>query len=200
MKMRSFLAFDINDEMRQKLTHLMEMMQPKAQGIRWVNPNLMHCTVKFFGEVEEKFLNESLIPVIKKEVENFPPFKLKGIGIGVFPNWRYPRVIWAGLSGDTDVALKLHGNLERSFEDMPIEKDRRAFRLHLTMGRAKAPIKGKQQLLSFIEKQGVSEYGNLYVDHLVLYRSVLSQSGSTFTVLDKFQLKGNQGRENDNQQ
>ncbi|MFH1654169.1 MAG: RNA 2',3'-cyclic phosphodiesterase [Pseudomonadota bacterium] len=190
MKIRSFLAFDINDQMRKELSLLIELMRSKAKGIKWVDPSLMHCTVKFFGDVEEELLMGRLSDMILEEVSPFKPLKFKGVGVGVFPNFRYPKVIWAGLAGDSERAIEMHDKLEALFEEISIKKDKRAFRLHLTIGRMKGSLKGKESLVSFIEKQGIKEFGEVVVDKLTLYKSELTPTGSIYTALNQFPLKG----------
>ena len=56
MKIRSFLAFDIPDELKDELASVIELLQPKVKGIKWVAPEKMHCTIRFFGNVEEDLL------------------------------------------------------------------------------------------------------------------------------------------------
>jgi 2'-5' RNA ligase len=113
-----------------------------------------------------------------------------GVGVGVFPNWRYPRVIWAGLSGDVDETIELHNKLENAFVAYKIKRDERAFRLHLTLGRAKSPLKNPSALVGLVEKLGGKEFGDIHIDQLILYRSQLTREGPIYTALKKFPLKG----------
>ena len=56
MKLRAFLAFDITEHMRAELAQVTAVLAPKARGVRWVKPELMHCTLRFFGDTEEELL------------------------------------------------------------------------------------------------------------------------------------------------
>jgi 2'-5' RNA ligase len=192
MKIRSFLAFDLTDEVREELSQIIALLSPKAKEIRWVKPELMHCTMKFFGDVEEELLTGDLSRVIEETVKYQSPIHLKGVGIGVFPNWRYPRVIWAGLTGEVEAAISLHERLETVFEPYGLTKDERAFRLHLTLGRAKSPLKNCAALVTLVEKLVDKEFGEFDIDHLTLYKSVLTREGPVYTVLREFKLGGKQ--------
>lgn len=190
MKFRSFLAFDIPDVVRTELASAIEFMAQKVKGVSWIDPQRLHCTVKFFGDVEEEFLLGKVAEVIAEELEGHVPMKLTATGIGVFPNWRYPRVIWAGLTGETESALMLYDGLAKVFEPLGLPRDQRAFRLHLTLGRAKSRLNKTEALVTFIEKQVTRDFGDVLVDRLTLYRSVLTRKGSVYTPLRQFFLGG----------
>lgn len=189
MKIRSFLAFDVSSEVKQELSKLIGLLEPKAKGIKWIHPGLMHCTLKFFGDVEESLLLGDVSKVIEKTLAGDAPIHLMGVGVGVFPNWRYPRVIWAGLTGEVDKAIELHSKLERALESFHLKKDSRNFRIHLTLGRAKAPLKNCDQLVTIVEKLASRTYGEILVDKLVLYKSTLTKEGPIYSPLRFFSLK-----------
>lgn len=190
MKIRSFLAFDISDEMKSELASIISFLSSKVNAVRWIDPKKMHCTVRFFGDVEEDLLLGKVSDVIEREVRHQSPISLNGRGIGVFPNWRYPRVLWAGLHGDTESVISLHARLEEAFEEFGFKNDKRALRLHLTLGRAKPRFKGGKALMQVVEKMGEKEFGMITIDSLTLYKSVLTKEGPVYTPLRKFPLGG----------
>ncbi len=192
MKIRSFLAFDIPEGVRSELGSVIDMLQPKVKGIKWVRPDKMHCTIRFFGNVEEDVLMGRLSDVIAREVRHQSPMHLCGHGIGVFPNWRYPRVLWAGLTGDTDAVISLHAKLEEAFEEFGLKKDPRELRLHLTLGRSRSAFKEKDALVGLLERMTEREFGEFDVRDLVLYRSDLTKDGPIYTALKRFPLGAQQ--------
>lgn len=190
MKVRAFLAFDINDEMKKGLSGLISILSQKAKDVRWIEPKLMHCTIKFFGEVEERLLLGKVSEIIEKELKHQSPMTLTGQGVGVFPNWRYPQIMWAGLTGDTESVLSLHARLEEALDEFGFKKDKRAFRLHLTLGRTGQAMKGNTSLIQLVEKMTEKEFGTVTVKSLVLYKSTLTPEGSIYTELKRFPLGG----------
>jgi len=188
MKIRSFLAFDIPEEMKEELGSVIELLSPKVKGVKWVKPRKMHCTIRFFGNVEEDLLMGRLSDVIAREVRHQSPIHLSDHGIGVFPNWRYPRVLWAGLTGETDAMISLHAKLEEAFDEFGIKKDPRELRLHLTLGRARSAFKNKEALVGLVEKMAEKEFGEFDVKELVLYKSELTKDGPIYTSLKRFSL------------
>lgn len=188
MKLRSFLAFDVTEEMRGELARIIALLSAKTKDIRWIKPELMHCTLRFFGDVEEELLLGKLSNVIEREVRHQAPIHLLGRGIGVFPNWRYPRVLWAGIAGETESMMSLQAKLENAFEEFGFGKDPRVFRLHLTLGRAKSPIKHPETLMQLVEKLADRDFGEFTVSNLTLYKSVLTRDGPIYTPLKTFRL------------
>ncbi|HPQ81748.1 MAG TPA: RNA 2',3'-cyclic phosphodiesterase [bacterium] len=190
MKHRAFLAFDITDHMRSELAQLIGILSSKAKGIRWVKPELMHCTLRFFGDVDEELLLGKLSDVVAESVLHQAPIHLLGEGVGCFPNWRYPKILWAGLGGDTEAVISLHSRLEEAFGEFGLQRDPRSLRLHLTLGRAKSALRGCEPLIQVVEKLTDRKFGELNVSALTLYKSVLTKDGPVYTALRKFPFGG----------
>lgn len=189
LKIRSFLAFTVSADLRRELGGMVELLASKVDGITWVRSDHIHCTLKFFGNVEETLLREKIAPTVAAISSTTSSITLAAVGLGAFPNWRYPRVVWAGLAGETERIAKLHEQLEASFVPFGIKRENRDFRLHLTLGRAKGRIKHTPEFSTFIEKQAIREFGTFPVDHLVLMKSVLTRRGAEYTPLQTFPLR-----------
>ncbi|PIR16513.1 MAG: RNA 2',3'-cyclic phosphodiesterase [Deltaproteobacteria bacterium CG11_big_fil_rev_8_21_14_0_20_49_13] len=192
-KIRSFLAFDIPPEVKQKLSRLISDFSKKEKGVKWLNASLLHVTMKFFGDVEEELLMGDIVDSIGSVTSSCAPVSLDCQGLGVFPNWKYPNVIWAGFLGDVELVLSMQAELEKALAKYPIKKDDRAFRLHLTIGRAKE-LKSTSLLMKQINELGPISFGKVVIDHLTLYKSVLTKEGSVYTALKKFDLKKDEAR------
>jgi len=191
MKIRSFLAFDIPTDVQQKLGRLIADFATKEQEVRWLKPSDLHVTMKFFGDVEEDLLLGGISEAIAGVTEAAVPASIDCQGVGVFPNWKYPRIIWAGFIGDTEPVLSLKEKLDSALSGFPLKPDQRQFRLHLTVGRAKE-IKGTSRLVQLINGLGPVEFGKVRIDHLTIYKSVLTREGSIYTALKRFELKAKQ--------
>ncbi len=188
MKIRSFLAFDVPKDVRQKLARLIVDFSKRETDVRWLSAENMHVTMKFFGDVEEALLMGDISKAIETVTSQTQAIPLECSGVGVFPNWKYPRVIWAGFLGDADPVLNLKSHLDEALAPFPLKQDARAFRLHLTIGRAKE-IKGTGLLMTLINELGPINFGRVRIDKLTLYKSVLTKEGSVYTAIREFKLK-----------
>ena len=187
MKIRSFLAFDIPKDVQQKLGRLISDFSKREKDVRWLQPENLHVTMKFFGDVEEELLLGDISKEIEKVTAAARSTTLECQGLGVFPNWKYPRIIWAGFIGDTEPVLELKSKIDSALAGFPLKPDQRQFRLHLTIGRAKE-IKGTSQLVQLINGLGPISFGKVKIDHLTIYKSVLTREGSIYTALRRFEI------------
>lgn len=185
MKIRAFLAFDIPQKVKKTLGLLMMDFAKKETGVKWIAAENLHVTMKFFGDVDESLLLKDISHAITSVTHAIRPMSLRCQGLGVFPNWRYPHVVWAGFTGDVEPVLQLQQTLEHKLVEFPIKKDERAFRLHLTIGREKQ-MKGSGPLMGLISELGPIDFGEVIIDHLTLYKSVLTKEGSVYTALKAF--------------
>ncbi|MBI4367471.1 MAG: RNA 2',3'-cyclic phosphodiesterase [Deltaproteobacteria bacterium] len=188
MKLRSFLAFDIPPQVKQTLATLIEDLRRHAPSVQWGSSDQLHVTLRFFGNVEEGLLGGDMSAAIARVTEETPQHRIECAGLGVFPNWKYPRIIWAGFTGDTEPVITLHDRLHEALSPFPLAADDRAFRLHLTLGRAKR-LSSTGRLMKVVESLGPIAFGAVPIDHLTLYKSRLTRTGSIYTPLQQFPLR-----------
>ena len=93
---RSFLAIELPRTILKKIEDVQRDLKSSNADVRWVNPENIHLTLKFFGNIEESRI-ESIIKSIEEPVHTTSPFPLKVRGMGGFPHLKNPRVIWMGL-------------------------------------------------------------------------------------------------------
>ena len=183
-KVRTFIAvrvpaFEPLKEVLQKLSGL-------GKCIKTVEPGNLHVTLKFLGDTEP-----SVLPVIhdtiRQVAQQFPPMSMQVAGIGAFPHVNRPSVIWAGL--DHAVPLIHVANLlDAELESLNFSREKRPFQPHLTLARVKR--KPPPQLKSIIAQFQETEFGELKVSEIELFRSELRPEGPIYTVLHSAPLCG----------
>ena len=117
----------------------------------------------------------------------FKPVPLQCVGMGCFPKWQYPRVIWAGLQGKRQALIDLQKNLEEAFETLGFPKESREFKLHLTLGRVRIMPRNSSWIRTF-ETMQEKFFGETLVDHLTLYKSQLTKEGPIYTPIKEFKF------------
>lgn len=135
-----------------------------------------HLTIKFLGDVDDKGL-EAL--KAKLSVMKGTKMELRLGGIGVYPSWEKPRVLWVGVE-PVDQLMQVHNEVDTLLKDKfpPDEK----FHPHITLGRVRDEITG--QTVEMIRKLKV-EPRTFTLDKLILYRSVLTGQGPVYTEMMK---------------
>ena len=181
---RGFIAIDIPDEFRAIIKQAQNSLRDLPGQIKWVNPKSVHLTLKFLGQTSKdliKPIGDAMVNLIK-EIE---PFDLRLEGIGVFPNMKFPRVIWIGLVGDIDKLANLQNKVETSVEKFGFPPEARKFAAHLTLGRVKSG-RGSEQWLRLIEKTVIENSPSFRVSSFYLFESVLKPSGAEYKKLASF--------------
>lgn len=184
---RAFLALDIPKEVKNNLGTFLEPIFKQSPGVKWVDPENYHVTLKFFGDIDE----EKMVPAISKIMaENVSATKAVSLvceEIGCFPSWQRPRIIWAGLKGETQTLIDLQKNLGVAFETLGFSKEDREFKLHLTLARIKSLPK-ERGWLENLEAATAQTFGKIVVDHVTLYKSQLTKGGPVYTAVKEFRF------------
>jgi 2'-5' RNA ligase len=187
--MRTFLAVTLPPEVTRNIGTIQGRLKKSLSGdIRWVRPEGIHLTLKFFGEVTAADA-ERIGAVVAGPAAGAAPFVLDVRGLGAFPDVNRPRVIWLGLAGETVALLSLHRELERELAAAGFPKEERPFSAHLTLGRVKIP-KGILGLAGEVETGADVAAGRIPVGEIVLFKSELTPRGAIYTRLAAFPLRG----------
>jgi RNA 2',3'-cyclic 3'-phosphodiesterase len=186
---RAFLAVDPPEEVFREIIEIQEHLRKAIQGdIRWVRPEGMHLTLKFFGYVyQSDVANISL--VVKNNVANMKALLLNVRNLGAFPTAMRPRVLWLGIDGDTDALISLQAKMDTEFQEYGFKKEERPFRPHLTLARVKEP-KGLVGLAEAVKKNEEYAAGSFTVSGLTLFKSDLRPTGAIYTKLSYFPFPG----------
>ena len=189
---RLFLAINLPEHLKKRLAYLQQELARSGADVRWVRPEGIHLTLKFFGEVSEEMIDrlaQTTKEVVQKSSQGPMRFTLKGLG--TFPSGSRPRVVWVGLEGDLKRLSLLQHALEKAFEKLGFEREKRAFVPHLTLGRVKSNRKVRH-LLQEIQRhqdEAYSQPQEVEVKELILYQSILKPSGAVYLPLKRIPLK-----------
>jgi len=183
---RAFVALPLPNTVREKIRRAQDALGSHRFKIRWVRPGSIHLTLKFLGDVSSMDVDR-IHTVLVKAVGGMGSLTLFAKGFGVFPNIRKPRVLWVGVSGDTDGLFECQRQVEEELARIGFPADSRRFKAHLTIGRSKGPIDGKRLMGAFAELEDF-ESPRFTVESVILYQSQLKPQGAVYTVLHKIHL------------
>lgn len=177
--MRCFVALDLPQPVR---NHLIKVSEPLREryDIRWVDREQMHMTLLFAGELPNEHADALLDAIDSIEL---PPLSLSLAGFGAFPPRGMPRVVWAGIGGDVQAVRDLEQSLTELGEPFGIEREKRGFTPHVTLGR----VQGQFGLLALIDQ--MKELGKelnakpFAPTGLTVYESILTPKGPIYEVM-----------------
>lgn len=182
---RTFLAIDPPQEILNAIADIQERLRKILRGdIRWVRPEGIHLTLKFFGYIYDSDV-ANISNVVKDSVANMKALLLNVRSLGVFPTVTRPRVLWLGMDGDTDAVINLQMKIDAALEGYGFTKEDRPFKPHLTLARVKEP-KGLTGLAEAVKKNENYAAGSFSVRGLALFKSDLKPTGAVYTKLSYF--------------
>lgn len=184
---RTFLAIALPPDIRDLIKDIQEKLKPVLKGIRWVGPEGMHLTLKFFGDVVQGDIVR-ISDVVTRRVVNSTPMELSIGSPGGFPSLKKPRVLWIGIGGDTQRLAVLQETIENDLEKCGFPREKRSFTPHLTLGRAvsrNGVIPGGEDVFGKTVK---SDTGRFDVRELILFESELRPGGAVYKKLAGFPL------------
>lgn len=165
MKLRCFIAIEIPDQIKRKISALKKEIAWKS-----VSDENMHITLKFLGEIDDKKI-PALVEKLKKT--SFAPFDVSFKNVGGFPKKNHARVVWVGCESSELQALAQH--VQKVFP--PAEK----FVGHVTIARMEY-----QDITSFVNAHKDNVFGTMHCTSFVLKKSVLTPKGSIYSTLETF--------------
>jgi 2'-5' RNA ligase len=154
---RLFSALEIPQPLRTRLS----LMRGPLSGARWIEPEDMHITLRFFGDIDGRTADELADQLGDVSAT---PFALSIKGAGAFGG-RDPRVLWAGVETGPELEALYRAN-ERIARALGLDADARAFKAHVTLAR----MRGARQsaVARFLE-----EFGDLRMEPFTVTRFVL---------------------------
>ncbi|RME86274.1 MAG: RNA 2',3'-cyclic phosphodiesterase, partial [Planctomycetota bacterium] len=183
---RLFIAIPIPHEGKEKILKMIEALQEFS--FRWTKAENLHLTLKFIGNWPVSRLS-NLMELLENAGKDIPPFKIEFSHISAIPDWSRMRIL--SLEGKPAPPLtKLVENLENLLLSLGVEKEKREFRPHITLGRIskKKPITDISRLREKAEK--TFQFLSFLVKNIILYESQLTPKGPIYTSLKKFPLDG----------
>ena len=180
-RLRVFIAVCLSDEVREKLKGAIETLGKIGCGLKCVKPENAHLTLKFIGAVPEPKI-EGIKRAMECALKGTCPFSVSFCGAGIFPRADIPRVVWIGVGKGKEKLERIKVLLEENLSNAGIEKEKREYHSHLTLGRIKSP-RGKNNLLSWVKSNAEISLGVMTVKKIVLMQSTLRKDGPEYTPL-----------------
>jgi len=174
---RAFIAVDIYDEeaVRKILAVQDELQRVNPNGLKPVEPENLHITLRFLGEIDEETV-QYVVGVLEKLDEK--PFTVSLEGLGYFPGSGRINVVWVGVSEGGEQLTRIYNWIEKELAGLRLERER--FTPHLTICRIKS-VRDRNALLAVIEKNRSTEFGKQLVDKVSLKKSVLTPTGPVYS-------------------
>src|SRR5437899_12071622 len=109
---RTFIALDPGKAIRDRLVSLQENLGKAGADVKWVEPDNLHLTLLFLGEVDAREV-PAVCAAVDEVCRAVPPFAMTLAGAGAFPTPRRPRTLIVHVTQGAEQLKALHDALER---------------------------------------------------------------------------------------
>ncbi len=177
--MRLFIGLTLPKEARLALADL----QSGLPGARWVNPENLHLTLRFIGEVDRGSAED--IALVLSDIVA-PGFSLNLSGLGCFESKGRVRALWVGVLKSNNLK-RLHEKVESAVVRAGLEPERRKFKPHVTLARFRNGS-SNERIGMFIQNHNDINVAPFVVNRFTLLRSYLGHTGSVYEPLADYEL------------
>lgn len=188
--MRTFISFDLEDNIKEQILVIQSKIKKRQKPasmefIKWEDKSKFHLTVFFLGDIVREKLDSLIIDMDNFSNSNsFGEITFESGGIGCFPNFKFPRVIFVDLKNEDMKVFEFFDKLSVILQESGFESDKK-FHPHLTLARIKNNF--KPQLNNINEE--IQFNFKFSVNKFHLMESKLFPTGSVYKEIKSFSLK-----------
>jgi 2'-5' RNA ligase len=169
---RLFVSLDFPES----VVALLVRLNPGLPGVRWLEPEQIHLTLAFLGNVDpakDEHLCDHLSAI------QFGPFFLPLQRLGTFPGKGDPKILWIGVGRGHPHLFQLHKKVTDAALGAGLEPDLRPWHPHITLARCQNV--SASTLRPFLHKNAEYDAGLVPVNEFHLKSSRLTPVGSIYT-------------------
>lgn len=174
---RAFIAVEVPEcEAKNGILGFMRTVSESGADLKLVEPQNIHITLRFLGEV-----TTSKLESIKAELNkiSFNAFDVSLLGVGVFPDYKHINVVWVAIDEGNVGLVDLYGKINNALRGVGIPPDMRGLSLHITVARVRSG-RNKEGLSQTISRLKDLEFGTFHVNSFHLKRSTLTSIGPIY--------------------
>lgn len=182
---RAFVAIPLEGEVCRRLVGWQSGLRRAVSGIKWVEAENLHLTLKFLGEIEVGRIG-AVATALGTALAGTPRLELRFVGLGAFPSPSAPKIIWAGVHPEGGALAAARRAVEAALAALGFPREARAFVPHLTVGRVRG--RPDPRLPEELARAGDRTWGTVTAGQVVLMQSTLTPRGPIYAPLAAVEL------------
>lgn len=185
-RFRCFVAVDVAPPIQRSLAAAQARLRQAGGNVRWVEPQLLHFTLHFLGELEAAAVTKA-DQALARALAGVRAFPLAVRGLGAFPNVQRARVIWAGCGQGAESLAALAQRVRTALTAAGLPAAEQPFTAHVTLGRVRPG--GHTTALGRALAPGKDEtFGRQRVEAVLLMQSRLTPRGPVYAQQQRYEL------------
>ncbi len=180
--MRTFLAFNISEDLREEISNIMGRYR-HYRNIKWVEKENLHITLHFLGDTRQQDLSE-LDDIFSESFSKTKSFNIINPQLNVIPSDK-PRIVWAQVYADNEAVLNTVRKMRQKLSFLNYKTDNKSSKLHITFGRIKGYM--PKDFFAAILMERILKMPSR-IKKAVFYESVLKPNGPDYYPLKSYEL------------
>lgn len=187
---RTFIAVEVTSEVKRRVADWIDLLRRHGVEARWVEPQNVHLTLQFLGNVRENLL-PLVCQRVARAVGELPAFDVTCDELGGFPSLERPRVLWLGIGEGYQALVHLQGQVQEALRELGFRGETRQFEPHITLGRMRrAEPLSPTALAAVRQSQASRSPVSFDVSEVVVFSSQLTRQGPIYNVIGRAALSG----------
>ncbi len=190
--LRVFAGIPLPDKAKQSIGIWIDENRNTFKSLKFVNPELLHITLYFFGELEQEEVEK-----LKLSIAAFKGAAVKASlgGISFFPSFKKPNVFYISMEQGGGEVSEIYSQFELIIKKIGYISRGKKFIPHITFARRKKR-KGDAGKADWSFFKSINfNIRDIILDRLVLYQSVLKPEGPEYFPLKEILLENAAGNE-----
>lgn len=183
---RCFIAIPLAESARKDLLSIQKHLKTADADVKWVKEPNLHITLRFLGDRPLKKI-EAVTDLLQSSFRQQAPFEIGIDHLGVFPNERSPKVLWAGAGHHGGKIKDIAARLEDGLNRLGIPKEKQEFVPHITLGRVRS-AKNTKALMEKLRGHSLSSPILSAVSRITFYKSTLTAEGPVYEPITTVEL------------
>jgi 2'-5' RNA ligase len=180
--MRTFMALRLPEAALAGASEVSAALRDQLgdRDVRWVAPENLHVTLRFFGDLDDRDLARARA-VVGGLDRGFPALPTAWERLGAFPSPSRVQVVWLGLRDPDGRIAGLAADVDRRIRDAGLGRADKPFKSHVTLGRVRRERRVSFDRMS--ERLTIPSTG-FSIATIVLMKSTLTPQGPVYTPLE----------------
>lgn len=183
---RTFIAVEIGSPAREVILRLIKQLAGELHGVRWTQPDQLHLTLKFIGDIDNRELPE-ICSQMRAACSGIEAFSASLKGVGAFPKNKPPRVLWVGFQDGAEPLKLINQRLETSLTGLGIPNEGRAYAPHVTLGRINRGA-DQEQIAARLARDADTEFASFDISDVHLIASIRERNRMIYETIDTVPL------------
>jgi 2'-5' RNA ligase len=176
---RLFTALPVPPEMQDRLAEV----RTGLPGVRWVDNDRLHVTLRFIGEVERRTAED--IDATLSDIDA-PEFEVAVRGLGQFEKGHRAHTLFAAVARDPAL-MHLYSKIESAVVRAGLPPAGRKFKPHITLAKMRGGADAR--MAGMLEQWADFDAGAFDAESFVLYRSHLGAERPVYEALAEYPLR-----------